>query len=313
MSDTERPLVIIKKDFGEEPAPHGGGWKVAMADLMISMFALFLILWLLQILDSEDQEKLIEYFKSGGELEVAGGDALVPGFNSISPVDLPNVATSHYETDLHRVNDTSLLEGELDSEQQLELLATKVRERIDKLNGTSSVTVKVTNEGLRLVLHDSERGSMFIRGSARLTHFYEDLLLGLAPIFNDIENNVMIVGHTDASKYVGSQTSNWELSAQRAGQARYYLERGGMPQNRVFQVSGLGDTKPINKADPKSAVNRRVELFILTKKAREEMEMIFDGALDIDDQTEADTLQQLENVRDEAEGYAEGNQGYTGF
>ena len=178
MSENQRPLILIKKNLGEDAPPHGGSWKVAMADLMISMFALFLILWLLQMFDTEDKEKLVEYFKTGGVgvLETNGGDVLNPGFNSISPLTLDNVATSHYETDMHRVNDTSLLQGELNSEQQLELLASRVREQIERLNGSSSVQIKVTPQGLRLVIHDSDKGSMFVRGGTQLTHFYEDFL-----------------------------------------------------------------------------------------------------------------------------------------
>ncbi len=284
MNDNQRPLVLIKKTMDEDAAPHGGGWKVALADLMISMFALFLILWLIQILDTEDKEKLVDYFRSGGTLEVSGGDALVQGFNSISPIDLPNVATSHEDADLHRVNDTSMIEGEANSQQELELLAKHIEEQIEKLHGTSSVKIRVTPQGLRLVIHDSKQGSMFFRGSSTLTDFYEDLLLGLAPIFKSVTNSIIITGHTDASKFIGSKKTNWELSSDRAGQARYYLERGGMPVQRVFQVGGFGDTRPINKNDPKSSVNRRIELFVLTRAAKREMELIFDGSINIYDE-----------------------------
>ncbi|MCA0934896.1 OmpA family protein [Vibrio alginolyticus] len=289
MNDNPRPLVFVRKTLEEDATPHGGGWKVAMADLMISMFALFLILWLIQILDTEDKEKLVDYFRNGGVLEVSGGEAVVQGFNSISPIDLPNVATSHDDADLHRVNDTSLIEGEVNSQQELELLAARVQEQLEKLNGTSSVKIKVTPQGLRLVIHDSEHGSMFVRGSSNLTYFYEDLLLGLAPIFENITNSVIITGHTDMSKYVGSKKTNWDLSSDRAGRARYYLERGGMPAHRVYKVSGFGDTRPINKADPMSSVNRRIELFVMTRSAKEEMDLIFDGTIDIEDQ---DNVQQ---------------------
>lgn len=290
--ENKRSPVFVKKHFGEDPAPHGGGWKVAMADLMISMFALFLILWLLQVLDSEDREKLAEYFKTGGSqglLETTGGDSLIEGVNTISPIDLENVATSHSETNLHRINDTSLLQGEVDSEQQLELLASRVKEQIERLNGTSSVQVQVTPQGLRMVIHDSDKGSMFSRGGTNLTYFYEDLLLGLGPLFSEVKNSVIITGHTDASRFVGSKTTNWELSASRAGVARYYLERGGMPANRVFKVSGVGDTRPINKEDPRSAVNRRVELFLLTKAAREEMDRMFDSIISIDESADSES------------------------
>lgn len=306
MNNNERPLVFVKKTLEEDATPHGGSWKVAMADLMISMFALFLILWLIQILDTEDKEKLVDYFRNGGVLEVSGGEAVVQGFNSISPIDLPNVATSHQDADLHRVNDTSMIEGEADSQQELEQLAKRIEEQLEQLNGTSSVKIRVTPQGLRLIIHDSDQGSMFFRGSSKLTYFYEDLLLGLAPIFKNVTNSIIVTGHTDASKFVGSKKTNWELSSDRAGQARYYLERGGMPAQRVFHVSGFGDTRPIKKDDPKSAVNRRIELFVLTRTAKQEMDLIFDGTIDIED--EENVQQQINSEIERAKNTAQANQ-----
>src|SRR5262245_65017760 len=37
-------IIVVKKAHGH--AHHGGAWKVAFADFMTAMFALFLVLWL---------------------------------------------------------------------------------------------------------------------------------------------------------------------------------------------------------------------------------------------------------------------------
>jgi chemotaxis protein MotB len=44
--DGARPIIIIKKKaaHGEH---HGGAWKVAYADFVTAMMALFIVLWLL--------------------------------------------------------------------------------------------------------------------------------------------------------------------------------------------------------------------------------------------------------------------------
>lgn len=39
---TVKPIIIIKKKVG-----HGGAWKVAYADFVTAMMALFIVLWLL--------------------------------------------------------------------------------------------------------------------------------------------------------------------------------------------------------------------------------------------------------------------------
>ena len=44
--DTERPIIIVKKKSGHG-GHHGGAWKVAYADFVTAMIALFIVLWLL--------------------------------------------------------------------------------------------------------------------------------------------------------------------------------------------------------------------------------------------------------------------------
>ncbi len=116
-------VTIIKKKKNKGSELTHGGWKVAMADLMISMMCLFLILWLLSVMDSEDSQDLVEYFQTG-QVHAEGLG------NSISPLQLSEVATSHYDADLHRINDTSLIEGEVDSQQELEVFSRLIQQEL---------------------------------------------------------------------------------------------------------------------------------------------------------------------------------------
>src|ERR1700690_1650971 len=45
-SATKRPIIIIKKKGGHG-GHHGGAWKVAYADFVTAMMALFIVLWLM--------------------------------------------------------------------------------------------------------------------------------------------------------------------------------------------------------------------------------------------------------------------------
>lgn len=261
-------VTIIKKKKNKGSGLTHGGWKVAMADLMISMMCLFLILWLLSVMDSKDSSDLVEYFQTG-RIE-ADGMA-----NSISPMPLDNVATTNNESDLHRIDDTSLIEGEVDSQQELEVFARLIEEQIEEIQGMGSVQVTVTPQGLKIMISDSAQGQMFYRGGANMTPYYQDLLLHLAPVFKRVTNAMVITGHTDASRYVGSKTTNWELSANRANQARYFLTQGGVPNEQIFQVSGMADTAPLNPEDPKSSDNRRIEVFVLTTNAQKQLSEVY--------------------------------------
>src|SRR5215471_6790861 len=61
MSDEKRPIIIVKKKGGHG-GHHGGAWKVAYADFVTAMMALFIVLWLLNT-SKQVQEAVGGYFK----------------------------------------------------------------------------------------------------------------------------------------------------------------------------------------------------------------------------------------------------------
>src|SRR5580704_12620576 len=56
-----RPIIIIKKKGGHG-GHHGGAWKVAYADFVTAMMALFIVLWLLNT-SKPVKEAVAGYFK----------------------------------------------------------------------------------------------------------------------------------------------------------------------------------------------------------------------------------------------------------
>ena len=59
--DGSRPIIIIKKKGGHG-GHHGGAWKVAYADFVTAMMALFIVLWLLNT-NKPVREAAAGYFK----------------------------------------------------------------------------------------------------------------------------------------------------------------------------------------------------------------------------------------------------------
>src|ERR1017187_5821335 len=59
--DKTRPIIILKKKSGHG-GHHGGAWKVAYADFVTAMMALFIVLWLLNS-SKQVQEAVGGYFK----------------------------------------------------------------------------------------------------------------------------------------------------------------------------------------------------------------------------------------------------------
>src|SRR5471032_1007238 len=54
-------IIIIKKKKGGHAGHHGGAWKVAYADFVTAMMALFIVLWLLNA-DPEVKKAVALYF-----------------------------------------------------------------------------------------------------------------------------------------------------------------------------------------------------------------------------------------------------------
>lgn len=267
---------------------HGGAWKVAFADFMIALMALFLVLWVMQVVDQEERKAIVAHLHSSSIFDKSYGNPFDTS-QSISPIDLASdssVPSRHDST--HTVNSffdgdgegpetDSLIPGTFDTQERLAALARVIQETVHQSSAQGNVNVTVTPQGLRIVLQDDYKQHMFGRGGSKLTPFFEDLLVALAPVFKHVANPVIISGHTDATPFSSrfSTTSNWELSASRANVARHTLVAGGMPDNRVLQVTGMSDRALLNDSDPESSENRRIELFVLTTPAAKVLETFF--------------------------------------
>ena len=55
-------IIIVKRRGEEEEGHHGGAWKIALADFMTAMMALFLVLWLIGSTTKETKTAIAEYF-----------------------------------------------------------------------------------------------------------------------------------------------------------------------------------------------------------------------------------------------------------
>lgn len=182
------------------------------------------------------------------------------------------------ESSLPAVNDTSQepdttesLENVLSrSDQELSELSAAIERITAELNAQRNLSLEKVPQGLRILLQDDEDRMMFPRGSAQMTTFFTRLLVELAPVFNRIDNQVIINGHTDSAVYRdNAKYNNWNLSGDRALAARNVLEKGGLERDRVIQVNAMADRMLLDAKDPLSARNRRIEIMVLTQAASE--------------------------------------------
>jgi len=89
-------------------------------------------------------------------------------------------------------------------------------------------------------------------------------------VLNEVPNRIGLSGHTDSTPYMSDAGySNWELSADRANASRRELVIGGMKEEKVLRVVGLGSAAHLDKLDPFNPINRRISIIVMNKRTEE--------------------------------------------
>jgi len=230
------PPIIIKKKVSHG-GHHGGAWKVAYADFVTAMMALFIVLWLLS--SSEKVQKAV-----GGYFQDPSGTAKLAGS------DQAGVAENFI------VNKDNMKE----LKEQLERSIKEVP-NFDKLKNNIDMTV--TNEGLRIELTESASGMFFDSGSAKMSTDGAELLKSLAEELGKLPNHMAMEGHTDSKPYPpGAAYTNWELSSDRANAARRFMVASGLRPDQIVQVRGFADQRLRKPDAPLDPSNRRISIIV---------------------------------------------------
>jgi chemotaxis protein MotB len=240
-SASDQLIIIVKKNV-TGGGHHGGAWKVAYADFVTAMMALFLVLWLMNA-SQQQKEAIAAYFTDPRGFEGQAGSG-----------------QSGSGTGLAVKSD------------DLEGLAEKIEQAMKELPQFEGlrqhVNMVVTGEGLRIELLETENGMFFESGSPTPSASGAATLTLIGLELAKLPNEVIIEGHTDSRPFRGREHySNWELSSDRANAARRILGDHGLPSGRIAQVRGFADVQLRNPGSPEDPSNRRISLIV---KFREE-------------------------------------------
>jgi len=237
----DKPRIIYKRAKGHQGGHHGGAWKVAYADFVTAMMALFLVLWLLGASNSKDKAVIAHYFREPGVF--SGSRGIIPdgGESKLGSgiIQAPTMDTIH----------AHIKEG---------LAGLK-----DLVDLSDQVPITVTAEGILIEMIDKEKQAFFELNSARIKPIMRKILLAISKEIKDSPNKLVIAGHTDARGFHNeSFYSNWELSAARALNTRRDLEELGLPSERFDQVVGYADRRLRVPDNPLASENRRISILI---------------------------------------------------
>lgn len=269
MAEEHRPIIIRRKKVVKKH--HGGSWKIALADFMTALMALFLVMWIISMAGDDARESIAEYFRTPLVVALASGDRSSASTSAIQGGGPDPIFTQgeRARIDYRRESRPSDVRRHF---QNIQRQIERAIEQDPELRALQSqLRYDMTREGLRIQLLDSEQRPMFQLGSANIAPYMSHLLRTVAPLLNQVPNELTISGHTDSIPYSGGEAgySNWELSADRANASRRELIAGGFEPGKLLSVSGVADRVPLDDADPRDPMNRRITLILHTPVSAE--------------------------------------------
>ena len=234
---------------------HGGAWKVAYADFVTAMMALFMVLWLTSQ-DQKIKEAVERAFRNPFSSVTKESTGIIPAndksmqavksttgnFDSASAVEL---------TMLRRINQDLVKSLQSDGEDQ----------------GDSSVKLELTPEGLLINVFDRSHKPIFEPQSTAFTTYGDWVFSTLAwEISRFTTFSIELEGHTESGNApIRPEYGDWEISADRATAVRRKLIEHGVASSQIKKVAGFGATVPMPNEEPTSEINRRVSVFLNAK------------------------------------------------
>jgi chemotaxis protein MotB len=245
---------------------HGGSWKVAYADFITALMALFLCLWLTSQ-DQKIKDAVERAFRNPFSSVTKESVGIIPNKDASSSFKqagrFSSVSAVEMETMRHLSDDLSKLLKEKDEDQ-------------------TSVNIQMTPDGLMINIFDRSQKPIFQPDSDVFTDYGSWVFSTLAwEVARFTTFRIELEGHTEKNSQTGREThSKWELSTERANAARRKLVQNGVGGDQICKVSGFADTLPMPGYLPADEVNRRVTVMLKVKES-----------LDSTDASQADSSQ----------------------
>jgi len=229
---------------------HGGAWKVAYADFVTAMMALFLVLWL-----TAQDEKIKEAVER----------AFRNPFSSITKQSVGIIPSK----EMHAVKSSS---GNFDSASVVELnMLRRLNNDLSKMlqnnnddPDENSLKLELTPEGLLISVFDRARKAVFDADAVTFTDYGRWIFTTLAwEISRYVSFDVELEGHSERGRApLREDYDAWDLTAGRANSTRRLLIDNGVNSGQIRKVAGYADTIPMADVPPENESNRRVTVML---------------------------------------------------
>ncbi|HMD61146.1 MAG TPA: flagellar motor protein MotB [Opitutaceae bacterium] len=244
--------------MAKKAAHHGGAWKVAYADFVTAMMALFMVLWI----SAQDKQILLatsKYFQHPFHSPFEDHSGIMPFNKELRD----GSGGSKKDNDENASNPKSASDARQIELNFLNSVAADYKKliRMDEDLDKKPIDIQVTSDGLRITLFDRARRPLFDEQTTKLTPWGQFVIQNLAWLIERYHFRVIIDGHTRSNLQLpGENYTSWELSADRANSARRSLVHYAVDPASVERVTGYGDTRPVDGEPPDSESNQRITL-----------------------------------------------------
>ncbi|MGQ3350472.1 MAG: OmpA/MotB family protein [Phreatobacter sp.] len=250
----------------------GHGWYVTFADLMALLMSFFVVLVATSTQDERKKHMMTGSFREAfgttsntsltGMIELHGIPTR-PYIQNLastpeSPTDRPAPRTDERNPDAINAM----------ADRRMALAAASLRQALQAFPEIAELSKNIIMEerpdGLDIQIVDQDGRAMFPPDGREPYERTRRLIAALTPALRQLSNRVTITGHTSGTRVLGRPGYGpWDLTADRANAVRMIMEEHGLPPDRIFAVTGKGDSEPMFPDDPYLAANRRVSILLM--------------------------------------------------
>jgi len=232
---------------------HGGAWKVAYADFVTSMMALFIVLWVLVAEEKpEVMAQVALYFQN-------------PGYTTRNKLETmaPKQTTGVMDKSATATQKDASMQDAVTRENQgfLKAIAKDFTRLLNiKEDEKEPIDIQITSDGLKMNIFNRTKQPIFKNNTNEFTDWGTFVFQNLAWLVERYNFLVYLEGHTATGLDLGSNKSYtpWELSTDRANAVRRLMEKYAMSSDKTKRVAGFGDTQPLPNVPTDSEDNNRM-------------------------------------------------------
>lgn len=238
---------------------HGGAWKVAYADFVTAMMALFMVLWLTSQ-SEEDRIQMAQFFQDPYNTPLDASMGV-----------LPQEGNSQNDTEGEKkgkakISDIKVLMNM--AQAFMELL------NVDSADPEKSIELEVTSDGLRVTLYDRDAHPFFVENTATYTDWGEFVIEQMSWLVHRHYFKVSVDGYvSEGYGGRGSDYTSWELSSDRANSTRRMMEFYGVDGEQFEEISAFGDTEPLPFMHPSADANDRISISLVLSETFNTLEI----------------------------------------